>query len=167
MQTLGYGIYNFFLIGRIDLLDESLLASLSLDAEEVSKISIQFSHWSFRSLPPPFQTPPQRDNLRYIARGIIVERGGWLTARMDLNGDYTTHRIIWHPNSLSFLSLHGHYEADPPSPQFIIRQFQCHLRDYPVSDTERVTISLSKKDDEVISTSGSELIVARFAFQPL
>jgi hypothetical protein len=155
-QTLGYGIYNFFLIGRVDLFEEYFIASCSLDKDETSKVAMHFSLWTpAKNMAYPYKEI-KSNNVEYIARrgnASAWPGGDSLLTRIDLNGTYTTHRIIWQPKSLSFLSLHGHYEAEPPTPDFVIKQFQYRLADYPVSDTERVTVSISeKKDRNAITT---------------
>jgi len=109
-QRLGFGRYQFQVIGRVDKLDPNVVLGLfkyptsDVDKDGTNEIEIEFARWGratannadYVVFP---QSPPRAhgDNIEFMAA---------------LKGDYTTHRFVWQSSQVAFQSLHGHRDDD-------------------------------------------------------
>jgi hypothetical protein len=107
---LGFGRYQFQVIGRIDQLDRNVvLGPFKYPAPDVgpdgtNEIDIEFAQWGratannadYVVFP---QSPPraQGDNIEFM---------------VALKGSYTTHRILWKSSQVGFQSQNGHRDDD-------------------------------------------------------
>ena len=112
-DRLGFGRYQFWVIGRVDRLDPNVVFGLfnyptpDVGPDGTHEIDIEFAKWGRpKAKIGNYTVFPTRKELRPANHRFPV----------DLNGDHTTHRFIWNSASVSFQSLHGHH--DDNSSQF-------------------------------------------------
>jgi hypothetical protein len=109
-QRLGFGRYQFQLIGRIDKLDPSVVLGLfkypthDVGPDGTNEIDIEFARWGRATAKnadyvvfPAFGPRSPKDNIEF---------------NVALNGDNTTHRFLWESDQVTFQSLHGHRDDD-------------------------------------------------------
>ncbi len=135
-QRLGFGRYQFQVIGPIDQLDPNVVLGLfNYPTEEVgpdgtNEIDIEFAHWGNPAAPiGNFTVWPVQDGITNTSNSFPVE----------LNGTYTTQRFIWESQQIFFQSLHGHtddneneftnwlYQPDQPSAHISQQPMPVHI----------------------------------------
>ncbi|KAB8141965.1 glycoside hydrolase family 16 protein [Chloroflexia bacterium SDU3-3] len=104
-KRLGFGTYQFQVIGQIDQLDKNVVLGLfnyptsDVGADTTNEIDIEFARWGNASYPIGNYT-------------VWPQKAGAATAgstfNFTLNGTYTTHRFTWTSKAVSFASMHGH-----------------------------------------------------------
>ncbi len=106
-QKLGFGKYQFQLIGQIDQLDPNIVLGLfnyptgDVGPDGTNEIDIEYARWGNPEWPiGNFTVWPVEPELTQISESFPVE----------LNGTYTTHQFIWESQQIFFQSLHGHNE---------------------------------------------------------
>jgi hypothetical protein len=104
-QSLGFGTYQFWVEGRIDLLDPNVVLGLFGYAgpDGTNEIDIEFSRWGDPDWPnasytvwPASSTYPS-----------VVD-----TFRLSLEGTFTTQRYKWQSTSIFFQTIGGHYDTN-------------------------------------------------------
>ncbi|MBV9999874.1 MAG: glycoside hydrolase family 16 protein [Verrucomicrobia bacterium] len=109
-QRLGFGRYQFQVIGRIDRFDRNVVLGLfkyptpDVGPDGTNEIDIEFARWGRA-------TANNADYVVYPASGPRVP-GDNVEFRVALNGGYTTHRFLWQSDQVTFQSLHGHRDDD-------------------------------------------------------
>lgn len=152
-KPLGYGTYEFFVNGRFDQLDSNIVVGLFLYKDDAHEIDIEFGRWGRK----------YGDNLQYVLQACPP--GSIHRYQAELNGDYTTHRIVWKPESVSFRSLHGHYLGDLPSKYHLITQW-AYGNAYYTPTTEKVHMNLwLVQGESPVLGKETEIVITRFAFQ--
>lgn len=108
-QRLGFGTYQWQIIGPIDKLDRNLVLGLfnytrpDVGPDGTNEIDIEFARWGNASAP----------NLNYVVwPALSGTPKNFQTHNFTLSGTYTTHRFTWSANSILFQSLHGHTDTD-------------------------------------------------------
>ena len=106
-RSLGYGTYRFELETRIDALDSNVVAGFFTwsDRPEYShrEIDVEFSRWG---------APLAGTNAQYVVQPPREQSMHRFLAAQT--GDYSSHRILWEPDAVSFDSRHGHPEEGMP-----------------------------------------------------
>jgi hypothetical protein len=104
-QRLGFGKYQFQVIGQIDQLDPNIVLGLfnyptgDVGPDGTNEIDIEYAHWGNAEWPiGNFTAWPAESGLDQISQSFPVQ----------LNGTYSTHRFIWESQQIFFQSLHGH-----------------------------------------------------------
>lgn len=104
-QYLGFGMYQFQVIGSIDQLDPNVVLGLfnypteDVGTDGTNEIDIEFARWGNPAAPiGNFTVWPAQTGIEQTSKSFPVE----------LNGTYTTHRFIWQSQQIFFQSLHGH-----------------------------------------------------------
>lgn len=108
-RLFGFGRYQFFVVGRIDKLDKNVVLGLfnyptpNVGPDGTNELDIELAHWGNDAYPPLNYTvwPAKAD-----------QKNNSHTLNFTLTGDETTHRFVWHRDSVLFQSLHGHREDD-------------------------------------------------------
>lgn len=106
IRSLGFGRYQFQVIGEIDRLDRNVVLGMfnyptpEIGPDGTHEIDIEIGRWSNSDLP----------NLNF---NVWPTRLGETTSThlahfFSLNGTYTTHRYTRSRSSIFFQSLHGH-----------------------------------------------------------
>ena len=108
-DRLGFGRYQFWVIGRMDEFDPNVVLGLfnyptpDVGPDRTNEIDIEFAKWGHPTAPIGNYTVwPTTKELKPASKRFTV----------NLTGDYTTHRFIWDSTSVSFQSLNGHYDDD-------------------------------------------------------
>lgn len=109
VRRLGFGTYQFWVIGQIDTLDPNVVLGLfnypapGQGPDGTNEIDIEVAQWGDPNAPnlgftawPP-KAGPQPANKSYF---------------FSLDGTYTTHRFIWRSSNIFFQSLYGHRNDD-------------------------------------------------------
>lgn len=108
-QSLGFGTYQFWVIGEIHKLDPNVVLGLFSYAGPpgTNEIDIELARWGSSGNPNLNYVgwPAQADkdcleDISTCARGESFE--------FSSNGTYTTHRYTWDSKSIRFKSLYGH-----------------------------------------------------------
>jgi len=108
LDTLGYGTYQWKVVGRIDTLDHNIVFGL-FNYSGVNlhdEMDIEFSRWGY---------PNNANNLNYTvwpAVGVTTPKNVEYLQNFTLTGDWTTHRFTRTANSIVFKSLHGHQDGN-------------------------------------------------------
>lgn len=109
-ERLGYGRYQFWIVGRVDKLDPNVVLGLfnyptsDVGPDGTHEIDIEFAQWGNPdSEHGNYTVWPAKAGLKPSGRSFAFDLG---------DGDYSTQRFIWSPNSISFQSLNGHYDDD-------------------------------------------------------
>jgi len=153
-QRLGFGKYQFQVIGAIDQLDPNVVLGLfNYPTEEVgpdgtNEIDIEFAHWGDPAAPiGNFTVWPTQAGIMQISNSFPV----------DINGSYTTHRFLWESQQIFFQSLHSHvddnenefanwlFQPDQPSTYISQQPMPVHInlwlfRGMPPTDGNEVEI---------------------------
>lgn len=126
-QSLGFGTYQFWVVGAIDTLDKNVVLGLfnyttpDVGPDGTNEIDIEFARWGESSNP----------NLSYAVWPAV--EGIPHTSKkqpFSLSGSFTTHRFRWESTGVLFQSLHGHRDDN-------VNQFAnwCY---YPLDHTSRI-----------------------------
>jgi hypothetical protein len=106
-DRLGFGQYQFWVVGRIDKLDPNVVLGLfsyptaDVGPDGTNEIDIEFAKWGRADAPA----------LNYTVWPVKKALGSSHSRYpIELTGTYTTHRFYWSPTEVSFQSLHGHYD---------------------------------------------------------
>jgi hypothetical protein len=106
-DRLGFGRYQFWVVGRLDRLDPNVVLGLfnyptpDVGPDGTNEIDIEFAQWGKPEAPIGNYTVwPAREGLRRASKRFS----------MELKGEFTTHRFTWHSTSVAFESLHGHHD---------------------------------------------------------
>jgi hypothetical protein len=108
-DRLGFGHYQFWLVGRIDRLDPNVVFGLfsyptpDVGPDGTHEIDIEFSMWGRQ------QAPIGNYTVWPAKRGLTPAHK---TFPVELNGDYTTQRFIRSAASVMFESLRGHRDDE-------------------------------------------------------
>jgi hypothetical protein len=104
-RRLGFGRYQFQVIGQIDRLDRNVVFGMfnyptpDVGPDATHEIDIEVAKWGSASSPNlNFNIWPAQPGLNPHPR----------THLFSLDGAYTTHRFTWRKASVLFQSLHGH-----------------------------------------------------------
>ncbi len=108
-NRLGFGRYQFQVIGRLDKFDPNIVLGLfnyptrDVGVDGTNEIDLEFAHWGRPdSNVGNYTVWPPTKNVKH----------GSKTYPIVLTGDYTTHRFTWSSTKLTFQSLHGHRDDD-------------------------------------------------------
>ena len=99
-SLFSYGLYRFQVAGRIDQLDKNAVLGLflypgpQLRHRSDVEIDVEFSRWGKVNDPPG---------------NFTVLPNSW-SFPVHLQGELTTHQILWLPDRIEFSSYHGHGE---------------------------------------------------------
>ena len=98
----GYGLYRFYIAGRIDQMDAQTVFGLflypgpRLPYEANAEIDIEFSRWG--------RPEALMGNFSVIPATVKFP--------IELNGEYSTHQFLWLPDRVEFSSYHGDGELN-------------------------------------------------------
>jgi len=100
-QRLGFGQYQWYVIGRVDELDKNVVFGLFpyLGPDGQNEIDIEMAKWGDATAKMGnFTVHPAKKGLSNNTE----------TFPISLNGDYTTHCFNWQSKTVFFQMLHGH-----------------------------------------------------------
>ena len=163
-QSLGFGRYQFQVIGRVDQLDPNVVLGLfnyptpDVGQDATHEIDIEFARWGNPAWEiGNFTVWPAQEGLQRVSESFPVE----------LNGTYTTHRFTWQSDRIFFQSLHDHTDNDeykiaewlyqPQEPEKYISQ-----QAMPVHINLWLFQGQAPTDGKEV-----EIVIHRFTFTPL
>lgn len=110
VKRLGFGTYQWQLASRVDQLDPNVVFGLfhypttDVGPDATNELDIEFTRWG----------NPTANILNYTVWPTVAGiKETTTTYPMMLNGDWSTHRYTWTPQSVHFQSTHGHYDHNP------------------------------------------------------
>jgi hypothetical protein len=162
-QSLGWGKYTFWLNSRVDLYDKFVVGGLfvyqydpSIPNSNARELDIEFSKWNG-------ETPTT--NGQYAVQCNVVPTPYVNRFNIVLTGDYTSHFIDWTQTSVTFTSLHGHYDSAPGGGYITTPWSDSHTTYFPQPQNERVHINLWLYGATPTDTAKEyELIIQKFQF---
>lgn len=108
-QPLGFGKYQFQVIGRLDKLDRNIVLGLfnypppEIGPDGTNEIDIEFAHWGDpRSDPGNYTVWPAKAGIKQTSHTFVFA----------LNGANTTQRFTWASDHILFQSQHGFRSDD-------------------------------------------------------
>jgi hypothetical protein len=155
LKSLGYGEYTIQLASRVDSLDPQAVFGFFTYESPTRESDVEFSRSAL--------TAPGR-NAQYVIQPW-QQPGHRLTFRMPAAG-MSTHRILWRPGRLEFLSWRG-WGAYPPDARMVISSWHYSGKDVPPAGLERLHLNLWLFGGKPpVSGRGDEVIIASFRFRP-
>lgn len=106
-QSLGFGTYQWWVEGRIDLLDPNVVLGLFgyNGPDGANEMDIEFSRWG--------ATGSTADNATYSVWPATTDSvHTYHPWRLSLSGTFTTQRYRWESNRVYFQTLGGHRDND-------------------------------------------------------
>jgi hypothetical protein len=133
-QFVDYDHFTFYVASNVDEYDQNAVAAMFLrrgyDGDE-AEIDIEFSKWG---------NPNETHNGWYVVHRPESESASDSFA-LNLDGDYSTHKIEWSEGNLYFQSYYGHY-PDMESQDLYIHDWSYPYSDFPENDNIRLHFSL-------------------------
>lgn len=157
-KALGYGTYEFQIIGDFTSLDVNAVTGLFLFDDNTHEYDIEFSRWG----------NPGSNVLNYTVQPVSI-KGNIKRFPVILHGvdPYTTHQIRWSSKSVEYLSFDGHYDS-PPTKDNVIADWQRSLKPSEDIQGAQVHINFWLVDGEPPGEkTAAEIIISGFKFIPL
>jgi hypothetical protein len=163
-QALGFGLYQFSIIGRVDLLDPNVVLGLfnypepEVGPDGTNEIDIEFAHWGVPTNPiDNFTIFPAQEGVRPTSVSFPIALRG---------ADQSIHTFNWTPTSILFQSFGGRQATGTPLVSWL---FQPH------NATSRIPQSLLPVHINLWLFQGKppvngqeiELIIRSFTFTPM
>lgn len=104
-RSLGFGTYQFWMEGRVDLLDPNVVLGLFGYAgpDGTNEIDVELGRWGDAAGPNASYTVyPSVHGLPHVSEAFGLE----------LEGTFTTQRFRWEPGRVVFQTLGGHRDDD-------------------------------------------------------
>lgn len=108
-ERLGFGRYQWQIVGRPDQLDPQVVLGLfnytrpDVGPDGTNEIDIEFARWGRPATPIGNFT---------VWPAVKEAKNKTYPFEFKLDGDYTTHRFDWAPQSINFQLLGGHRDDD-------------------------------------------------------
>jgi len=154
-QQIGHGIFQWFLIGDL-ILDPNVVFGMFLYKSDDKEFDIEISRWGI----------PAANPLQYVVQPAHIQ-GNMKRFPLALQGNHTTHRILWVSSLVRFTSVHGHYE-ELPEQHFFIADWERLL--HPQEDITGAKLLINLWLDQGKSPMGNqvkEVVISKFRFKPL
>ena len=154
-QALGFGLYQFSVIGRVDALDPNVVLGLFnyLGPDGSNEIDIEFAHWGDPvSLIDNYTVYPAESGTEPTTRSFPFELSG---------AGNSTHTFNWTPSSILFQSFRG--RSDNPSVSWLFRPRDAQRRIPQISLPVHINLWLFQ-GQAPIDGKEVELIVRSFTF---
>lgn len=132
-QSVGYGLYTFYLSSRVDNMDKNAVLGLftwndvNCVTNANSELDIEFTRWGDATDPNVLNYSIQPTN-----GGQETDR--FITAPMTLINNYSLHTFNWSPTMISFASYQSH--TYPPIQGNLISSWSFGLNHTPKSKEE-------------------------------
>ena len=157
-ERVGYGTYTFSVETDARTYDPHVVAGFftwdTAPEEYNREIDIEFAAWGAKS----------GTTFQYVVQPY-TDPSRILVFDPKLNGNLTTHRIVWTPDGVSFASYHGPVNPDQPgSETYLIKQWS--YPDAPSEGRARFRINLwlfqGKEPKEAV-----HMVITSFSFERL
>jgi len=156
-RPLGYGTYTFSIDTDITNYDPAIVAGFftwdNRPAEANREIDIEFASWGMPG----------------GAKGHYVVQPNSGPERLDIfetnmEGTFSTHRIVWTPETLKFFSYHGEVDPDSPEARKNLMREWTFTGKPPTEGNARFRINLWLFQGKAPKTNGEKLVVRSFSF---
>lgn len=152
-SSFGYGVYTFQLSAQIDALDFQMVLAGFIYKSDLEEIDVEFS-----------KVLAQPHNAQYVIQPYThagnVQR---FTMPPVL---FSSHRIEWRPDRITFTSWQGH-EPYPPSPDSVISSWTYSGPDNPIPDGEHMRFNFwLYQGKPPVSGQGAEVTFKSFQYEP-
>lgn len=158
-RPLGYGTYTFTIDSDISAYTPNVVAGFftwDTDREEANReIDIEFSSWG----------EPSPVEVHYAVQPITSSERKY-SFDPQLQGNFTTHRIEWTPEQISFSSYHGHIDPDSPEAQDFKMAAWTFLGTPPTEGKAHFRINLWLFRGRTEGAKETHLTVRSFLFEP-
>ncbi|NOX56950.1 MAG: hypothetical protein GXP27_21420 [Planctomycetes bacterium] len=156
VDSLGYGEYTFYLSTDVEELDPNVVVGLFTYLNDTNELDVEFSRWGNSQAPAgQFVVQPGR------------QPGHMVQFPLHLNGNNSTHKIIWEPGKVTFQSYYGNSPV-LPSADHLIREWTYEGDDVPIAGEEKVHMNLWLAGGQAPQTGvETEVIVNGFEFRKL
>ena len=164
-EDLGYGVYTWYIIGRIDQLDKNVVLGLFAMNDDRHEVDIEFSKWGKGEKKNGWYT-------LWYGRGPDQnpERIDQKSFDMRLKGTCSTHWFIATDKYVYFKSVHGHYLPGEETHVISEEEFKINeneLRKLPRLEHARAHINLWLVNGTAPSDNSEvEVIISRFEHYP-
>lgn len=146
-QSLGYGLYSFDIVSRVDLTDTNLVAAPFLYQDDTREYDIEFSNWKTLD----------GQNSSYTVQPY-TKAGNVSQFSLALQNGVSTHTIDWQQQMVAFASSQNN---------LILNQWSYIGADIFAPGAERVHINFWMIDGSAPSDGQEkELIIKSFVFKP-
>ncbi|WP_372773342.1 glycoside hydrolase family 16 protein [Mangrovibacterium sp.] len=153
---VGYGEYQFFLASKVDDYAPNVVVGLFIYENDSSEIDIEF----------PVHDSGQTYGL-YTVQPYPYTADNQDRFGIELNGSFSTHKFIWHPDKVVFESYHGHFE-NLVSENHIINQWTYEGNRIPKEGKARLHINFWLMGGNApVEGKDAELIIHRVDFHPV
>ncbi len=157
-ERVGYGTYTFTVETDITQYDPNVVAGFftwDTSPEEYNReIDIEFAAWG------------QNDgtNIQYVVQPY-TDPSRILVFKPGLNGNLTTHRIVWTPEEVTFSSYHGNVDPDREESEAMLIKRWTHPA-APTAGRVRFRINFWLYQGNVPAKS-AHMVITSFSFEPL
>ncbi|MDQ3198494.1 MAG: glycoside hydrolase family 16 protein [Verrucomicrobiota bacterium] len=164
LEALGFGLYQFSIVGRVDLFDPNIVLGLfnypepDIGPDGTNEIDIEFARWGVASNPiDNFTIFPAKEGLRPTSVSFpLVLRGA----------GQSVHTFDWSPTSIMFQSFNGRRATGTPQVSWLFQ---------PKNPNNRIPQSLLPVHLNLWLFQGNaptdgrevEIVVRSFSFTPL
>lgn len=158
-RPTGYGTYTFSIDSEVSSFDPNIVAGFftwdTNPAEANREIDIELASWGKSGGPYGHFVVQPADK---AGRMEIFD--------LNLQGSYSTHRIIWTPQGISFSSYHGAVDPDDPEAQNNLIHAWSFAGTPPSAGNARFRINLWLFRGKAPEHGGAELTIRSFEFIP-
>ncbi len=156
-RPLGYGTYTFSINSDITNYDPNIVAGFftwdSRPIEANREIDIEFASWGIpraakgNYVVQPNSSPDRRDNFE-----------------TNMSGTYSTHRIVWTPETLHFASYHGDVDPDSSEGRANLMHEWTFTGTPPTEGNARFRINLWLFRGNAPNSEGAHMVIRSFNF---
>ncbi len=154
----SHGEHRFLVEGQVDDMDRSAVLGLFVYFDDLTEIDIEYSKWGAAS----------RQNVGQFVIQPYGTGGNLQSFVARLDTSLSTHLFNWQPDSITFASIQGLHQQDPPSVDEYIHRWNYRGNDNPdPAKGLRTRINLWMfRGASPVDTTNLEVII-RDVFQPL
>ena len=160
VKSFGYGEYTFQVSSNVENLDKNIVLGLFTYKGDHEEIDIEFSRWgSILNNAGNFTVQPSSSSSAKSTIDFPLNlTGGYADS-------YSTHKFIWNPSEVDFLSYYGH---NLPVSNNIIKDWQYTGSNIPTHNNEKVILNLWLYNgvDRPQNQQDAEVIIKSFSFKP-
>ncbi|GAA0101418.1 hypothetical protein UT300012_21330 [Paraclostridium bifermentans] len=154
---MGYGRYEFRVIGNMDKIDSNVMASMFLYSNDNQEIDIEFSDFK------PDSEISQEGNMQFVMQPYY-KAGNLNRFRFKQGGSYTSYVIDFREKAVKFEAYHGH---DTSNKKNLIREWTYTGKDIPSPEGLKLRANIyirGKSEPKTDSTLGFKF--KRIKFTP-
>ena len=150
LESFGYGEYSFQVSTNVENLDKNVVLGLFTYESDTKEIDLEFARWDDNSNSVGW----------YVVQPSTADSRN--NFKLNLSGDYSTHKFTWSPEGIFFQSFHG-FSTDYP-----INQWNYTGPNNPLEGNAKVHINFWLKGGFETAPSNkqeAEVIIKSFSFK--